>query len=112
MKALFLSDEINQFHTSMLKSVLLIIALLPAAHGLHQLWQSTEGASQIIIGFVSISLFSALSILGFMCALWAQNLKLTQEPESTALERRVVQVYRHVPMLFLMSLMSYLASKI
>lgn len=111
MKALFLSDEINQFHASMLKSVLLIIALLPAAHGLHQLWQSTEGASQIIVGFVSISLFSALSILGFMCALWAQNLKLQQQP-NTALERRVVQAYRYVPMLFLMSLMSYLATKI
>lgn len=110
MKALFLSDEINQFHASMLKSVLLIIALLPAAHALHQLWQNTEGSSQIIVGFVSISLFSALSILGFICALWALSLKL--KSQTTALERRVVQVYRYVPMLFLMSMMSYLATQI
>ena len=31
MKALILSDEINQFHWSMLKSVLLVLSILPAS---------------------------------------------------------------------------------
>ena len=33
MKAFFLLDELNQFHWAMLKSVLLILSLLPVCEG-------------------------------------------------------------------------------
>lgn len=34
MRALFLSDDVNQFHWSVLKSVLLILSLLPISQGI------------------------------------------------------------------------------
>ncbi|ENW31402.1 hypothetical protein F924_00245 [Acinetobacter lwoffii ATCC 9957 = CIP 70.31] len=34
MKALILGDEINQFHWSMLKSVLLVLSMLPISQGI------------------------------------------------------------------------------
>lgn len=49
MKALILGDEINQFHWSMLKSVLLVLSMLPISQGIVHLWQSTEGSSQIMV---------------------------------------------------------------
>ncbi|EMX6336266.1 hypothetical protein ACETI2_000323 [Acinetobacter baumannii] len=51
MKAFLVLDELNQFHWAMLKSVLLILALLPIAEVSLKLWLSTEGSSQIMIGF-------------------------------------------------------------
>ncbi len=45
MKALTLLDEMSQFHWSMLKSVLLILSMLPFAQGVLSVWQSTEGSS-------------------------------------------------------------------
>jgi hypothetical protein len=51
MKAFFMLDELNQFHWTMLKSVLLILMLLPITEGALSLWQATEGSSQIMIGF-------------------------------------------------------------
>ena len=112
MKALIWSDEVNQLHWSMLKSVVVILALLPANDFLLQLWQSTEGSSQIFIGFTVISVFSALSILGFIFALLASTLKMTKENLFTVVERRVLQVYRYIPMLLLMVILSYLATQI
>ncbi|WP_139853174.1 hypothetical protein [Acinetobacter pullicarnis] len=112
MKALIWSDEVNQLHWSMLKSVVFILALLPANDFLLQLWQSTEGSSQIFIGFTVISVFSALSILGFIFALLASTLKLTEEHLFSVVERRVLQVYRYIPMLLLMVILSYLATQI
>lgn len=112
MKAFILSDEVNQLHCTILKSVLFILALLPASIFLLDLWQHTEGSSQIFIGFAAISVFSALSILGFIFALLASTLKLTEEKLFSALERRVLQVYRTIPMLFMMGIMSYLATRI
>ena len=50
MKALILSDEINLFHWSVLKSVLLILSILPLSQGILHVWQSTEGSSQIMVG--------------------------------------------------------------
>ena len=47
MKALILSDEINQFHWSMLKSVLLVLSILPASQGILHLWQTTEAAARL-----------------------------------------------------------------
>jgi hypothetical protein len=108
MKALILSDEINQFHWSMLKSVLLVLSLLPMSQAFLNLWQSTEGSSQIMAGFFAISLFSALTLLSFWFALQATVLKLEQEEMST-LEHGIVQLYRYVPMLFLASMLSYLS---
>lgn len=108
MKALFWSDEINQTHWTMLKSALLILSLLPVSHVLLQLWLEAEGASQIMIGFVAISLFSALSILGFISALLITVLKLKQTALFTVSEQRIMQLYRYVPMFLLLVMMSYL----
>ncbi len=69
MKALILSDEINQFHWSMLKSVLLVLSILPASQGILHLWQTTEGSSQIMVGFFAISMMSTLFVLCFWSAL-------------------------------------------
>lgn len=55
MKAFLVLDELNQFHWAMLKSVLLILALLPIAEVSLKLWLSTEGSSQIMIGFFALS---------------------------------------------------------
>lgn len=56
MKAFLVLDELNQFHWAMLKSVLLILALLPIAEVSLKLWLSTEGSSQIMIGFFALSI--------------------------------------------------------
>ena len=69
MKALILSDEINQFHWAMLKSVLLILSLLPISQGILHVWNSTEGSSQIMVGFFAISLMSTWLALSFWSAL-------------------------------------------
>jgi len=111
MKAFIISDEINQFHWAMLKSVLLILSLLPISQGILSLWNATEGSSQIMVGFFAISLFSALFVLCFWSALKATVLKLTQE-HASALEQAVVKVYRYTPMLFLTAMMSYLVTQL
>ena len=38
MKALTLLDDVSQFHWSMLKSVLLILSMLPVAQGVFSVW--------------------------------------------------------------------------
>ena len=93
MKAFIISDEINQFHWAMLKSVLLILSLLPISQGILNLWNATEGSSQIMVGFFAISLFSALFVLCFWSALKATVLKLKQE-QSSVLEQSIVSIYR------------------
>lgn len=113
MKALLLSDEINHFHWLMLKSVLLILSLLPLSHFFMQLWVGTEGSSQIMVGFMAISLFSAFAILSFYSALNATVQKLeNEESEVTALEKMMVKAYCYIPMLSLTAMMSYLATQI
>jgi len=107
MKAFIISDEINQFHWAMLKSVLLILSLLPISQGILSLWNATEGSSQIMVGFFAVSLFSALFVLCFWSALKATLLNLKQQ-QSSALELGVMKVYRYIPMLFLTGMMSYL----
>lgn len=111
MKTLILSDEINQFHWSMLKSVLLVLSLLPMSQLFLNVWQSTEGSSQIMLGFFAISLFSALTLLSFCFALQATVIKLEQA-EMSRFEQAVVQLYRYVPMLSLASMLSYLALQV
>ncbi|TCH64848.1 hypothetical protein [Acinetobacter sp. ANC 4862] len=110
MKALIISDEINQFHGAMLKSVLLILSLLPMSQGILALSNATEGSSQIMVGFFAISLFSALFVLCFWSALKVTVLRLQQE-QISSLEQSVVKVYRYIPMLFLTAMMSYLVTR-
>ena len=111
MKALLLSDEINQFHWHMLKSVLLVLSLLPASHLLLNLWQGTEGSSQIMIGFMAISIFSAIAIIGFYGALKASVQQLTATASNT-FEVHMVKFYRTVPMLSYLAIISYLVTQI
>lgn len=111
MKALIISDEINQFHGVMLKSVLLILSLLPMSQGILTLWNATEGSSQIMVGFFAISVLSALFILCFWSALKATVLNLKQQ-QTSALEHMVVKIYRYIPMLFLTVMVSYLVTQL
>ena len=111
MKALMIADEIGEFHWSMLKSVLLILSLLPTSQGILTLWHATEGSSQIMVGFFAISVFSALLVLCFWSALKATVLSLKQE-QISALEHRVVKIYSYIPMLFLAAMMSYLVTQL
>ena len=111
MKALILSDEINLFHWSVLKSVLLILSILPLSQGIFHVWQSTEGSSQIMVGFFALSLLSSLFILSFWSALQATVLKLKQQ-ETTEFEQRMIGLYSYVPMISLAAMMSYLVAQI
>ena len=116
MKALLLSDEITQFHWSMLKSVLLILSLLPMSQFFMNLWQGADASSQIMIGFMAISVFSAVSIISFCSALnftvvQLKTVQLKTELSSFA-EQYAVKIYRYLPMLFLVSMMSYLVTQI
>lgn len=107
MKALFLSDDINQFHWSLLKSVSLILSLLPLSQVIWNFWQTTEGSSQIVVGFFAISFF----VTGFVLAFWSA-LKLTTWHKviaETSVEQAVLAVYRNIPMICLVTMMSYLA---
>lgn len=58
MRALFLSDDVNEFHWSVLKSVFLILSLLPISQGILSLWQMSDASSQIIVGFIALSIFN------------------------------------------------------
>jgi len=111
MKALILSDEINQFHWSMLKSVLLILSILPLSQGILHLWQTTEGSSQIMVGFFALSLVSSLFILSFWSALKATVLNLKNSSMS-AFEQNIVKIYRYIPMFFLAGMISYIAASL
>lgn len=108
MKALIFSDEINLFHWTVLKSVLLILSLLPVSQFFMNIWQGADANSQIMIGFLAISMFSALSIISFYSALNATVMQLKSEYASL-MEQYAVKVYRYIPMLFLSSILSYLA---
>ena len=109
MKAFVLSDEITQFHWAMLKSVLLILTILPLMNGAVTLWQHTEGSSQIMIGFFALSVMSAWLVVCFMTALKATLWQV--QTQHSAMEQKIFQAYRYVPMLFLSSLVAYLASQ-
>lgn len=111
MKALFFSDEINQFHWSMLKSVLLILSLLPMSQLFLTVWQDLDASSQIMMGFVGMSVFSALAIISFYRALNATVSKLNIEHLSK-FDGILVKIYSYMPMLFLAGMLSYLAMQI
>lgn len=107
MKAFFLLDELNQFHWAMLKSVLLILSLLPISEGALALWQTAEGSSQIMIGFFVLSLLSAWFVVCFLSAL-----KTTVWHHANLIskyEQFLFKAYRYVPMLCLSTLVAYLS---
>ena len=109
MKAFVISDQITQFHWAMLKSVVLILTVLPMIQGALILWQHTEGSSQIMVGFVSLSIVTAWSVVCFLKALKAT---LWQCRGLLHTEQVVFKLYRYVPMLFLSSLAAYLATQV
>lgn len=111
MKAMILSDEINQFHWAMLKSVFLVLSLLPVSQGMLHLWHNTEGSSQIMVGFFAISLMSSLLVLSFYSALKASHLHVDAD-EPSALEQTMVRLYRHLPLVSLASMLSYLVTQV
>lgn len=111
MKALFILDEITEFHWSMLKSVLLILSLLPMSQFFINLWQTTDASSQIMVGFLAISLFSAFAIISFYSALSATFIRIKQE-QTSQFEFNLIKIYRYIPMLFLAAMVSYLATQI
>ncbi|OTG84894.1 hypothetical protein [Acinetobacter sp. ANC 4648] len=111
MKALLLSDEINHFHWSMLKSVLLVLSLLPLSQFFINLVQGTDTSSQIVLGFLAISIFSAFTIISFYSALNATVMQINLQSVSS-LEKQLVQIYRYLPMLCLTVMVSYLATQI
>ncbi len=110
MKAFFMLDELNQFHWTMLKSVSLILMLLPIAEGALSLWQATEGSSQIMIGFFALSMLSAWFVLCFLSALktsvWNNHELISKY------EQLLFNAYRYIPMLFLSSLVAYLSVQV
>lgn len=107
MKAFFMLDELNQFHWTMLKSVLFILSLLPIREGALSLWQTTEGSSQIMIGFFALSMLSAWFVLCFLSAL--KTTVWDNQEMISRYEQLLFKVYRYIPMLFLSSLVAYLS---
>ncbi|MCL5767162.1 hypothetical protein [Acinetobacter sp. ANC5681] len=107
MKAFFMLDELNQFHWAMLKSVLLILMLLPITEGALSLWHATEGSSQIMIGFFALSMLSAWFVLCFLSAL--KTTVWDNQGMISKYEQLLFKAYRYIPMLFLSSLVAYLS---
>jgi hypothetical protein len=110
MKAFFMLDELNQFHWTMLKSVLLILMLLPITEGALSLWQATEGSSQIMIGFFALSMLSAWLVLCFLSAL--KTTVWNNDETISKYEQLMFKAYRYIPMLFLSSLVAYLSVQV
>ncbi|MEZ6840691.1 hypothetical protein ABVN80_03765 [Acinetobacter baumannii] len=108
MKAFLVLDELNQFHWAMLKSVLLILALLPIAEVSLKLWLSTEGSSQIMIGFFALSIVSAWLMVSFFTALKTSVWQTTTDGFLNT-NNCFLKAYRYVPMVFLSSLVAYLS---
>ncbi|MEX3012303.1 hypothetical protein AB3538_03270 [Acinetobacter baumannii] len=105
MKAFLVLDELNQFHWAMLKSVLLILALLPIAEVSLKLWLSTEGSSQIMIGFFALSIVSAWLMVSFTAlktSVW-QTKQMASKYEQLLLKLIVMCRW------FLSSLVAYLS---
>ena len=107
MKAFLILDELNQLHWTMLKSVLLILSLLPLGEAALNVWQTTEGSSQIMIGFFALSLFSTWFVLCFVSAL--KTSVWHRDEFISSYEQLLFKAYRSVSMVFLSSLVAYLS---
>lgn len=110
MRASFLLDEVNQFHWSVLKSILLILSLLPISQGILNIWQMSDATSQIIVGFIALSIFSAILILSFYSALRATLIRFCVPQEISKFEQVILSVYAYIPMLCLAAMLSYLST--
>lgn len=99
MKAFLVLDELNQFHWAMLKSVLLILALLPIAEVSLKLWLSTEGSSQIMIGFFCLKYCKRL-VNGELLYRIKTSVWQTKQMASKY-EQLLFKAYRYVPMVFI-----------
>lgn len=106
-ESIFLLDELNQFHWAMLKSVLLILSLLPMSQAALSLWQAAEGSSQIMIGFFALTMLSAWFLLCFLSAL--KTTVWDNQEMISKYEQLLFKAYRYIPMLFLSSLVAYLS---
>ena len=92
----------------MLKSVVLVLSLLPLSQVFLHLLQSTDASSQIMLGFLARSIFSAVTLISFYSALSATVIPIHQQ-QASLFEKHIIQIYRYVPMLFLAGMLSYLA---
>lgn len=98
MRTFLLADRLNQLHWSMLKIVLMIIALLPLSQALHFLWLQADLSSQIIFGFLGLSVFTASCLIVFIFALQATT--WTTDLIRNRQQQRLFELYRQLPMLF------------
>ncbi|MFU8926157.1 hypothetical protein [Acinetobacter puyangensis] len=105
MRAFLITDQLNQLHWAMLKSIAVILAILPISHILLQAMQNAEGSSQIMIGFFALSILSTNCIVSFVAALqittWQNNLAQNKS------ERVLFKIYQQIPMLFLTAILVY-----
>ena len=104
-----LKEPINQLHWRILKTIILILGILPAQQGYMHLWQMSHESSQIVLGFFAISLFFSWLSLGFICALQMLQLPLSTVVFSDV-EQRLIRYYKQVPMLLFVVLTAYLSS--
>ena len=108
MRAFLMTDQLNQLHWGMLRSVLIILALLPMSQFLFDLLSNAEGSSQIMIGFFTISVMSASCILAFITAL--KSTVSECEFVENKIQEVMFKVYRQMPMVFFVSILMYLIS--
>ncbi|KHV69834.2 hypothetical protein RR16_12930 [Acinetobacter baumannii] len=90
--------------------MLIIIWLLKLSHLMFEfakLWLSTEGSSQIMIGFFALSIVSAWLMVSFFTALKTSVWQTKQM--ASKYEQLLFKAYRYVPMVFLSSLVAYLS---
>lgn len=108
MRAFLMTDQLNQLHWAMLKSVLVVLALLPVSQFLFDLLANAEGSSQIMIGFFTISMMSASCILAFLSAL--KSTVAECDLVETKSQHVVFKLYRQIPMVFFVVILMYLIS--
>jgi hypothetical protein len=80
---------------------------LPLGEAALNAWQTTEGSSQIMIGFFALSLFSTWFVLCFVSAL--KTSVWHRDEFISSYEQLLFKAYRSVPMVFLSSLVAYLS---
>ncbi len=108
MKALFLSDEVNQLHWSVLKALCFVLSLLPLSQSAITLWLLSDASSQIMVAFLSISVLSSVWLVTFFNALQLTVVSLAHLNLSP-LETQLIRIYRQVPMMTLAGMMAYMS---
>lgn len=108
MKALFLSDEVNQLNWSVLKALCFVLSLLPLSQSAITLWSLSDASSQIMVAFLSISVLSSVWLVTFFNALQLTVVSLAHLNLSP-LETQLIRIYRQVPMMTLAGMMAYMS---